>query len=174
MFWHDDSIDFSWKWSERVTKPLLVPGSTQVHQEAGTLVEGPGVRRGKRIGCGALAAFWLSLSVFAVTLLTSRPSVLRTPSLSTGPASTPVASSSSWARGSSGKPSVSPKVYREISPCKTPEWICREDILFNYELGNNISGDLRNLSSCVVPLTHPQLFFVLFLPAIVLSRSAVV
>lgn len=37
----------------------------------------------------------------------ARPPVLRTPSLCTGPGFTPVASSSSWARGSSWKTSVS-------------------------------------------------------------------
>lgn len=96
------------------------------------------------------------LSVFAFTLLTSHPSVLRTPSLSTGPPSTPVASSSSWARGSSGKPSVSPKVYREISPCKTKEWICREDIflIMNWEI--------ISLETCVSPSDSPPASFFCF------------
>lgn len=159
VFWQDVSIDFGWKWSEHVTKPLLVCGSTKVHQEAGTLVEGPGVRRRKWIGSGA---FWLNLSVFAFTLLTSHLFVLRTPSLSTGPASMLVASWSSWARGSSGKPSVSRKVCRKIGPCKTIGWwadFVEGRFFFCYKLGNNISGDLWNLFSCVVPLTHPQQTF---------------
>lgn len=57
---------------------------------------------------GRLAALWFGHFVFAFMQLTSLLSVLRTRSLSTVPASTPAASSSSWARGSSGKTSVSP------------------------------------------------------------------
>lgn len=50
--------------------------------------------------------------------------------------------------------------YRKISPWKRLEWKCREVLLFNYDVGNKISGDLWYLFSCVAPLTHPlQAFF---------------
>lgn len=149
-----------------VTKPLLVLGSTQVHQEAGTLVEGPGVRRCKWIDSGALAAFWFCLFVFAFTQLTSHMSVLRTLSPSTGPASTPAASSSSWAQGSSGKTSVSPKSLPQNQQMKKTQWLCREVLflIMYYDVGNKISGDLWYFFSCVVPLTHPLQVFFVFCP----------
>lgn len=125
---------------------------------------------------GALAAFWFCLFVFAFTQLTSHMSVLRTLSPSTGPASTPAASSSSWAQGSSGKTSVSPKSLPQNQQMKKTQWLCREVLflIMYYDVGNKISGDLWYFFSCVVPLTHPLQVFFCFLPAIVLSRSAVV
>lgn len=66
-FRQGDSLDFGSKLSKDVTKPHLVPGYTQVHQEAGALVEGPGVRWSKWIGSAMLAVFWMSSAFMLLT-----------------------------------------------------------------------------------------------------------